>query len=206
MNRLQNFLENHPKSGYKDLIEKPINQLIGINDCRTLKEIVDNFNILTNPMAIIEFNTTILWLVEGNKELAKYKFFTTYLLFGSIFFIIIFPILVSNYWLCFGLLLIPLGVMSSSIIKTPIYFFSWLIVIALSVYSLYSKNYEIFGLIVPYLILKLGLRGGKLFYRDSMVRLAMQNELNFKFLYYIGIVQLLDRYNGQLVKYTGPRN
>jgi len=202
MSKLQNFLENHQKDDFRDLIEKPISDLTGISDLQTLKELLNSYEICPNPFVIIEFNTAILSLVEYDNEFIKYKWLTQYSMFGSIIFMLVFPLVLSNYWLYFGLLLLPLGIMSSSIIKTPFYSLSWLVTIVLTMYALYSNHFEIFGLIIPHLTLNLGLRNGKLLYRDTMVYSAMRNELCFKFLYYIGIVQLYDRSNEKLIKYS----
>ncbi len=75
----------------------------------------------------------------------------------------IFPIVVSNYWLFFGLGLIPIAIMAMSIIKTPIYLISWIIILGLIIYTVSVSNFNILGIIVPFVALITGPRNAKYF-------------------------------------------
>lgn len=193
MNRLKEFLENHDKQEFRDLHSKSLNELTGLQEYGTVRELIANFDIRINVFALTEFNTDILWLVEYDNEAKKFKWLSQYIFSIAIPFMLIFPILVANYWLYFALLLIPISIFASSIIKSPVQTLFWLIIIGLILYSLISGNYDIYGMVLPAIILLVGPKRAKTLYRETMIKSAMRNELNFKFLWFIGMIQLHNR-------------
>ena len=199
MNRLHDFLTNHKDSDFNDLPDKSIRDLTGLTEYNTVKELLNDFDIYTT-MQVIKFNTDILRLVEYDKEFAKYKWLTQYVLFGSIIFALVYPIIVSNNWLYFGVLLLPFGIFSGGLIKTQLYNLSWIVAFVLMLIANLTKHYEIIRIAIPHLALMLGLRNGKLLFRETMIRSAKRNELCFKFLYYIQMIQLYDRTNDKFIK------
>lgn len=192
MENLEKYLRNHEEDELKSLIDMPISDLTGILECNTMSEVLTKY-VLYTPLSYNYYNANIIWLVNYENEYNKYKWYTQYLGVGSIFFLLIFPIVVSNYWLYFGLLLLPIGLMASSIYKTPFYNFFWIIVILLIVSSFYFAQYSMLGVVVLNVLFMRGLKMGKMFYRDTLIRAATRSEICFKYLYHIGMIQLYNR-------------
>jgi hypothetical protein len=199
MENLIKYLTEHKKEEFNSLADKSISDLTGLTGINSIKDILTQYDIYTTGQ-VIHFNTDILWLIDYENEYNKYKWYTQYLTFGSVILLLILPIIASNYWLYFGLLLLPVGLMATSIIKTPFYNLFWILIAVLIAYAFYSSQYSILGVAVLNIAFMLGFRQGKLFYRDTIIRAAIRSELCFKFLYQIGMVHLYDRDNDTFVK------
>jgi hypothetical protein len=199
MENLKKYLTEHKKEEFNSLADKSISDLTGLTGFNSIKDILTKYDIYTTGQ-VINFNTTILWLIDYENEYNKYKWYTQYMTFGAIILLLILPIFTSNYWLYFGLLLLPIGLMATSIIKTPFYNLFWILIAMLIGYAFYSSQYSILGVAALNIIFMLGFRQGKLFYRDTIIRAAIRSELCFKFLYHIGMVHLYDRDNDTFVK------
>lgn len=199
MTTLENYLENHEKEDFRNLINTPLNEVTGIEGYKSIKELTNDYDIWINAF-YNEYSLKILKLIEYDYEVIKFKWLSQYILFGAIIFMIIFPVIISNYWLYFGLGLIPVAIFAMGIIKTPIHTFSWLIITGLIIYSILSGNYSVFGIIIPFLALILGPRNAKLLYRKTLIKSAIRSELCFKYLYYIGIILLHNRETDEMIK------
>lgn len=199
MTTLEIYLENHEKEDFRRLINNPLSEVTGLEDYISIKELTNDYDIWITAF-YNDYSLKILKLVEYNYEVIKFKWLSQYILFGAIIFMIIFPIIISNYWLYFGLGLIPVAIFAMGIIKTPIHTFSWLITIGLIIYSLLSGNYSVFGIIIPFLALIFGPRNAKLLYRKTLIKSSLRSELCFKYLYYIGIILLHNRATDEMIK------
>jgi len=193
MNRIENHLKNDLREEYRNLINIPLSELTGLEDCSTFEELKNNYLIYANPFKIQERNIIELWLIEGNNESRKFKWLSPYTIKASIFFMIIFPLLVSNYWLYLILILIPVAAKASSIFPSPSKLLYWIAIIGLIIYALFSKNFEIYGMITPLLLLKIFPQKSMVLYRDTILNAARSNELNFKYLFYIRMVTLQEK-------------
>jgi hypothetical protein len=172
----------------------------GLEAYNSIREVFDNLEVWTNTFVLIEFNTFILWLVEENNESTLFKGMGLHSIYIIGLLYLVYPIVVSNYWLYFGLLMIPLSIMSSGIMKTPLKSLFWLIEVVLTIYSIYTVNYKILGIVVLSYLLKYFPQKAKTIYRDSMIKYALKNELKFKFLYYIRMISLYNRQTETLIK------
>lgn len=200
MSRLKDFLENNTEQALRELIELPVTELTGIPDYRNIKELEYFYDIYINVYALLKFDTFVLWLVEYDNEYKKFKWLTTYMLYGSILFMLLYPILVSNYWFYLTLPLLPLSALASGITKSPYKWIFWFIIVWLTLYALFSSNYLLFGMICPAALLVKSIQKAKYLYSNTIIKSAKRNELNFKFLFYIGLIRLENVITG--VKYS----
>lgn len=122
-----------------------------------------------------------------------------YTLFGSLFIMLIFPIIVSNYWLYFGIGLFPISMFAMGLIKTPFHTLSWLLIFGLVFLFIYKRDYSLFGIIFPFLALITIPRNAKMMYRSTLRKSSEGDELCFKYLYKIGIIVLHNRKSNQLI-------
>lgn len=199
MKALNNYLENHEKQEFRNLVNIPLTKMTGLVGYDNFKELINDYDIWITAF-YNEYSLKILSLVEENHEVMKYKLLSIYTLWGAIITMIIFPIVVSNYWLFLGLGLIPIAIMAMSIIKTPFYSISWIIILGLIIYTVSVSNFSIFGIIVPFVALITGPRNAKLLYRKTLINSSIKNELCFKYLFYIGILILHDKETGEIIK------
>lgn len=199
MIRLKNYLENHPKEHFRELVSLPFNKVSGAERYNSIEELTNDYDIWVSAF-YNEYSMKLLKLVETNHEAIKFKWLSRYILYGTIAFMIIFPALVSNYWLYFGLSLIPLAIFAMGIVKTYFHVISWITTICLILYSLFSGNYSIFGIIIPFVALLIGPRNAKLLYRKTLIESSNSSEICFKFLYYTRILVLHDKKTGEIIR------
>ena len=110
---------------------------------------------------------------------------------------LLYPLLISNFWLYFLLPLIPLAAYANGILKSPYKKLYWLSILGLSIYSVIFSKYELFGMIIPAFVQVKSIHKAKYFYMDTIIKSAIRNELNFKFLYYIGLIKLENKITGE---------
>ena len=199
MTRLEEFLKNHKKKSFNDLLNRELGEITGLKYYSTVKELMTDFDIW---IYTFDYKTNILRLVEYDNEVKKFKWLSTYIIFGSILFMLIFPIIVSNYWLYLFILLVPLSIFASGLIKNPIQTLFLLIVIGLILYSIFAGVYINIAMVIPAIIILIGSKKAKLFYRHSLIKSAIRNELNFKFLWFIGIIQVRDKLTDEIFSYS----
>lgn len=199
MKALNNYLENHEKQEFRNLVNIPLTKITGIVGYDNFKKLINDYDIGITAF-YNEYSLKILSLVEENHEVMKYKLLSRYTLWGAIITMIIFPIVVSNYWLFLGLGLIPIAIMAMSIIKTPIYSISWIIILGLIIYTVSVSNFSILGIIFPFVALITGPRNAKILYRNTLVKSSIKNELCFKYLFYIGILILHEKETGEIIR------
>ncbi|GAB6283083.1 MAG: hypothetical protein STSR0008_18380 [Ignavibacterium sp.] len=197
MEKLNNFLMNSSSQELRNLTSISVSQITGLPEYNTIKEITTDWDIwLTYPVTRYDLN--ILRLLEANKVIKIFNLLTNYNVFFMSLIMIIYPILVSNYWLYLGLSFLLLGIFGSSMGKSPIKTLFYFINIIVIIYSLVSNKIEILGITIPPLLLVIGMTVAKKKYRNTIISLAAQNDLYFKFLWFTGIILLHNKLTKKL--------
>lgn len=192
MEKLYNFLLNHDDSDLNNLPELKINQLKNLESYNDLESINNNFDFGIDFSAT-NYSINLLRLCTTSFTVIRFKFLSSYLLFISIVTLILYPIFVSNYWLYFTLPLAYISFMASGIYPT---FYSKLFIIMIILFLIliiFLSKYVLIGILVGLFFMKVGPYRSKLYYRNSLVKYARNNELIFKFLYLENILQLRDK-------------
>lgn len=202
MNRLKEFIVNHEDQAFKELLHKPLRDLVGLTDYRTVKELIVDFDILINVFVLIKYNSFILRLVASDNEVKVYNWLSKYILFGVIIFMLVFPWVVSEYWLFILILLIPIALFSSGILRSPIKTLFFIIVTGIIIYSIAFRDYTIIAMTIPPIILIICVREAKILYRNTMINSAARDELNFKFLWFIGMIQLRNKLTNEVISHN----
>lgn len=200
MERLKKFLLSSGEPQLIELIERPLKSFNGLENFDTLKEALNNYTIWPNAMEVLNFNIGLLKYVEERNEIRNINLMKNSIFLIAILFLI-FPLLVGNYWLYFSLILIPLGVMASGILRNPLKLIFWLIMVILGLVAVLSKNYEVLGVVFLSISLKYLQQKAKTTYRDAIIKYSCKNELNFKFYYYLNLIVLYNKNTDEIIRY-----
>jgi len=175
-----------------------IGEITNTGKYNSLAELKKDYEIWST-MSMMDYDTSILKMMRSKwAEKRFYLFGIIQYLIGFIF-MIVFPFVVGKYLLLLFLILPVLGFMASGIIKTPFYGLYWIISVISGIATLFIGNYEALIMVIVPGIMLYSMRGVKIWYRDALLRCASNNELKFKFLFYLGLVELRDKMNDRRV-------
>lgn len=192
MSELKEFLANSESERFQNVLKSEISEFEGLHECSSFNELRLNFHIVPDILGIVfiskQIESRVFELVQDESAVRKYRILSRYLPASLILLAATSPLILENYWLYFGLLLFPVAMYSAGLIKKPPLF--WLVIIGVSLYSVYSGILEILIMVFLSLIYKFSLSNALKHYRDKITEAAKKNELNFKFLYTLGLVAL----------------
>jgi len=200
MEKLYNFLINHKDSDLNNLPDLKINQLNNLESYNDLESIISSYD-LGIDFSAANYNLNLLRLCTSSLTVNIFRFLSSYLLFISIGILILYPIFVSNYWLYFTLPLAYISFIASGVYPT---FYSTLfniMIIIFLILIIFLSKYVLIGILVGLFLMKVGPYRSKMYYRNSLVKYAMNNELVFKFLYLENILQLRDKKTEEIVTF-----
>jgi len=183
MQKLYSFIKSTTNNNYKNLDEREIALLIKDENCEDYNYLKDNYKITVN-LSVFKADPTILQIIDENGIYKKYVFFTLYIPITAVILNIAFPIISGNYWLFCGLIVLFLGLLSSSIAKVnrlSLYYKTILIILAIG--GLYWKSYYWILMAFTGAYFMGSIIYGKLLMHKHISNVANSNELGFKFLY-----------------------
>lgn len=210
-NKLIEFLRNHNDERLNKLNDTDLSYLIKFSDfysamepdINSIEELIRKYDILLDPPNLMEYNPIILELVQSKFEAIKFKLYTTYTVYLSSIFFLIYPILINNYFYYFFILLMPISFMANSIIKIkqPIKKIFYFVLLILIITAIYNKNHEMIPVIVMFYLSKTLTQKGKENYRKLILNAALKSKLCFKFLFVIGLINIYNKVNNNFIKY-----
>lgn len=193
------FLENAETDKLRRLPNEPLQSLIGLASFKNFDELRQKTIIKHNLFIQEDYDKNLLFILDKDRTLLWFKVLSGYLISLVVIFLIIFPLIVSNYWLYFFLPLILISALSTSPVKTIFKPLFWVIILTAGGYAFYSSQFEIFGMILPILALKFSTSYARKLFQKEIIQSAKNDELSFKWLYARGSVVLEDKDNGSLI-------
>lgn len=194
---LNTFLQNHSNEELQTLSDTKISELNNLNNFNSYQEIIKTKEIWHRLFEQKDYDVDILSLVD-NKKRNLFRLLSSWILLSCLIVMLVIPLILSNYWLYFFLLLLPLSALASGPIKTPIKPLFWLIIIGIGIYGITMMNYDLLIMLVPLLILKYSAIKARKVFQKSIIRAAKSHEIFFKFLYITGNISVYDSEKDEL--------
>ncbi len=209
-NKLIEYLKNHHDERLNKLLDTELSYIINISDfdsdfdsnINSIEKLIEKYDILIDPPSLFKYNIKILGLVQSRFDVIIFKIFTSYTIYTSILFFLIYPILINNYLYYFFIFLLPISFMANGIakIKTLIKKIFEFVLLLLVLVTIYYNNYEMLPIVIMFYLSKKLTQKGKENYRNLILNAALKNKLYFKFLFVIGLINLFNRDKNNFVR------
>ena len=184
------------------MIDAPFSEVIEPCEFSSFDELTNQCNIQLNTF---NYSASILYCLNPTYQKTFNLLTITSWTILPLLSILI-PILFSEYELLFCLLIYPIALVGSALIKNIFSSLTWLLVISLSIYFVSSGLYiGILTAILP-LIMQLMQKYAKKYFRKKVLNSAYSDELSFKFLLLDNLIQVKDKSGNYLKTKTQTNN
>lgn len=184
------FIRNHQDLEVRKLEFTSLEELTEL-PYKTILELRENFEFRAMPFKI-NYNQDLLLMLSNNSMVNIYRFFGLYSALIILILMLFIPIFLSNYWLFICLLILPIAYFSGTLFFTPIKTLFYLILIILTVVGLTAGPKALLVyVLLSWSLNKFLLKAKKLF-NEILIKSSLKDELTFKFLFYINVINLYD--------------
>lgn len=190
---LTEFLANAKAEGLRLLPKQSIQSLYGLNSYSSFEDLKEENEIKFRFDSSEGYNADLLYILDRDKRLLWYRLFDTYLWMLLLVAMLVYPLIISNFWLYLLLVLVPVVSFSRNW-KT-----GWIVIVLSAAYFVNTENFEAYGMVILFMLVRIVKATARNIFEKEIVNSARRDELAFKWLYARGSIKLVNKNSGSLI-------